>query len=115
MSADAVSGPGALPWSRRGDAIVLSVRLTPKAARDEIAGLDHLSDGRAVLKARVRAQPQDGAANAALIRLLGKALRLPAAAIRLEGGATARVKTLLLDGDAAAIEAALEALARPGG
>jgi uncharacterized protein len=44
-----------LPSSLRGDNLVLSVRLTPKSARDEIGGSDHLADGRTVLKVRLRA------------------------------------------------------------
>jgi uncharacterized protein len=44
-----------LPWSLRGDNLVLSVRLTPKSAYDEIGGSDHLADGRTVLKVRLRA------------------------------------------------------------
>ncbi len=102
------------PWTRRGDALVLSIRLTPKSARDEIGGVDHLSDGRPVLKARVRAAPQDGEANAALLRLIAKSLRLPAAAVRLESGATARLKTLVVTGDPEALAAALADLIRPG-
>ena len=106
MTAGAAAN-SALPWSLRSGALVLSVRLTPKSARDEIGAVDHLSDGRAVLKARVRAAPQDGEANAALIKLIAKTLRIPAAAIRLESGATARLKTLVLTGDPQALEAAL--------
>ncbi len=107
MTAGVASDSAPLPWSLRGGALVLSVRLTPKSARDEIGAIDHLSDGRAVLKARVRAAPQDGEANAALIKLIAKTLRIPAAAIRLESGATARLKTLVLTGDPQALEAAL--------
>ncbi|PNE11276.1 MAG: hypothetical protein CR217_09835 [Beijerinckiaceae bacterium] len=44
-----------LPWSLRGDNLVLSVRLTPKSACDEIGGSYHLADGRTVLKVRLRA------------------------------------------------------------
>ena len=36
-----------------------------------------LADGRAVLKARVRAAPSEGEANDALIRLIAKALGVP--------------------------------------
>jgi uncharacterized protein len=95
----------------RGGALALSVRLTPKSARDEIGGVDYLSDGRPVVKARVRAALQDGeGANAALIRLVAKSLRIAATAVRIESGASARLKTLLLDGDAKDLEAALVAL-----
>lgn len=101
-----------LPWSPRGDHVILTVRLTPKSARDEIAGLGSLSDGRPVLQVRVRALPQEGAANEALVKLLAKALHLPATSIRLESGATGRVKCLRLTGDAATLQVALGRAAR---
>jgi uncharacterized protein len=47
----------------RGAALALSFRLTPRSARDEIGGVDYLSDGRPVVKARVRVAPQGGEAN----------------------------------------------------
>lgn len=99
-----------VPWSVRGEDLILSVRLTPKSARDEIAGVEHLADGRAVLKVKVRAVPQEGEANEALIRLIAKALRIPVARVRLEAGASSRVKTLSLAGDAQSLAAALARL-----
>ena len=93
----------------------LAVRLTPKSARDDIGGIDHLADGRTVLKVRVRAVPQDGEANAALIRLLAKALRIPPSAVRIEAGASGRLKTLRLYGDAEALAAGLARLAARAG
>jgi uncharacterized protein (TIGR00251 family) len=102
------------PWSFRQDGLLLSVRLTPKSARDEITGIEKLADGRTVLKARVRAVPQEGEANAALIRVLAKALRISASAVRIESGASSRLKTLHLQGDAATtLAAALARLANP--
>jgi uncharacterized protein (TIGR00251 family) len=89
-----------VPWSLRGDHLILAVRLTPKSARDEIVGVGRLSDGRPVLQVRVRALPQDGAANEALIKVLAKALGFPTTSVRLESGATGRVKCLRLSGDA---------------
>lgn len=90
------------------------VRLTPKGGRDAIDGVERLADGRVVLKVRVRAAPQDGAANDALIRLLAKELRLARNAVALAAGATARVKRLQLDGDPQALAAALEKAAGAG-
>ena len=92
-----------LPWTIAADGIVLSVRLTPKGGRDAIDGIETLSDGRAVLKARVRAVPEDGAANAALIKLLAKAFEVPASRITLQSGHTARLKVLKLEGDSLAL------------
>ncbi|WP_395665160.1 DUF167 family protein [Methylocella sp.] len=103
----------AQPFVVRHGAVALAVRLTPKAARDEIEGAAVLADGRAVLKARVRALPQDGEANAAVIRLLAKALKLPASSIHLESGATSRVKIFILDGDPERLAPALAAVCAP--
>ncbi len=99
------------PWNFRGDGLILSVRLTPKSARDEIGGLEQLSDGRTVLKVRVRAVPQDGEANQALLRVLAKALHISASAVRLEAGASSRLKTVHLEGDAETLAAGLACLA----
>jgi uncharacterized protein len=90
------------------DGLVVVVRLTPKGGRDAIEGIERLADGRAVLKARVRAAASDGEANSALARLLARALDVAPREITLVGGATSRVKRLLIRGDARAAAAALE-------
>ena len=77
----------------------ISVRLTPRASRDEIVGL---RDG--LLLVRVTAAPVDGAANEALVRLLAKALRVPPRDLRIASGATARTKVVEVAGlDAAEV------------
>ena len=101
----------ALAWSERPDGVSLNVRLTPKADRDGLDGCQTRDDGRAVLRARVRAVPENNKANAALTRLLADRLGLPASAVTLAAGATARVKTLAIRGEPAALAAALSALA----
>ncbi|KFC63709.1 hypothetical protein FG93_05836 [Bosea sp. LC85] len=50
----------ALPWTATSEGLRLSVRLTPRGGRDEVDGIEVLADGRAVLKARVRAAPSEG-------------------------------------------------------
>jgi len=104
----------ARPWSAAADGIVVTVRLTPKGGRDAIDGVESLADGRAVLKLRVRAAPHEGAANAALCRVLAKALGVPPGRVEIAGGATSRIKRVRIVGDAAALGAALENLTSAG-
>jgi uncharacterized protein YggU (UPF0235/DUF167 family) len=99
-----------VPWTPSASGVTLRVRLTPKGGRDSIDGIEELSDGRSVLKARVRSVPADGEANAALTSLIAKALDIPARSVSITGGATARVKRLVIDGDAASLIARLEKL-----
>src|SRR5687767_12821829 len=98
----------ARPWGATASGIVIAVRLTPKGGRDSIDGIDALSDGRSVLKVRVRALPSEGEANAALLKLIAKALDVPTRAVALTGGATSRVKRVTVEGDPAALIARLE-------
>ena len=73
----------------------LRVRLTPRAAHDEIAGWQG-----GVLRVRVTAPPVDGRANAALERLLAEALGLPKRAVRVVSGTRVREKTVAIEGAA---------------
>ena len=90
--------------------VELFVRLTPKSSRDEVEGVERSADGRAHLKARVRAVPEKGKANQALVRLLADTLRLPVRDLAVVAGETARLKTVRIAGDADAAEAALALL-----
>jgi uncharacterized protein YggU (UPF0235/DUF167 family) len=64
----------------------LALRVTP-AARSE--GIE-IAEGRVLVK--VRAKPQDGEANAAVLELLGKALGVAASRLQMLRGATGRDK-----------------------
>jgi uncharacterized protein len=105
---------GGRPWTAAAGGLVVDIRLTPKGGRDALDGVATLADGRAVLKARVRAAPHEGAANAALMRLIAKAAGVPANRVAIVAGATARVKRLRIAGDARALAAALEQAAGSG-
>ena len=52
--------------------------------------------------------PEDGKANAALIRLLAKEWRLAKSSLEIIQGATDRRKTLLISGDGAELAARLD-------
>ena len=89
------------PFRPRDNGIDLFVRLTPKAALDRIDGVETAADGRSHLKARVRAVPENGAANQALERMMAKALGVPVSAVSVVAGGTSRLKTLRVVGDTA--------------
>jgi len=76
----------------------LAVRLTPRGGADRIDGWGEDAAGRPLLKARVSAPPAEGEANAALEKLLAKALGLPKSSVTVVAGQTARVKSLLIEG-----------------
>jgi uncharacterized protein len=77
----------------------LAVRLTPNGGRDVVEGFETDAAGERWLKARVRAVPEDGKANKALIELLAKTLKLPKSAISFISGETSRKKILRIDAD----------------
>ena len=104
----------ALPWTATSEGLRLSVRLTPRGGRDGIDGIEVLADGRAVLKARVRAAPSEGEANAALIALLARSLSVSRSSVTLAAGSTARLKTLQIAGEANVLAARLEQLLASG-
>lgn len=102
------------PWSAVPGGLIVTVRLTPKGGRDAVDGVQELADGTAVLKVRVRAAPSEGEANAALIALLAKSLKVAPRQLSLAAGAAARIKRIRIEGDAASLAAGLEGLAGTG-
>ena len=72
----------------------LTVRLTPRARRDELGGIVDAGGGRVALSVRLAAPPVDGAANRALIAFLAKCLDVPKSSIVIASGETARLKIL---------------------
>ncbi len=93
-------------------AIVVTVRLTPKADRDAIDGRVRLADGSAVARVRVRALPERGAANAALIALMAKSFRRPKNAVAIVAGASGRLKQVRIAGEPEALAAIVESWPR---
>lgn len=80
------------------------MRVIPRAARDELAGV---RDGR--LLVRVSAPPVDGKANAAVCALVAKAAGVPKGAVSVMRGERSREKRVRIDGvdDERALRAAL--------
>jgi uncharacterized protein (TIGR00251 family) len=71
----------------------LRVRVTPRSARSEIVGWRE-----EVLRVRLTAPPAEGAANAALERLIATALRVPPTSVRVVAGLRNREKTVEIEG-----------------
>jgi len=94
-----------LPYTIDGDAVRLSVRVTPRAAKDAVAGVVDTGDGRSAPAVRLNAQPVDGAANRALVAYLARVLGVPRKALSIASGETSRLKIVQIRGvDAAALE-----------
>lgn len=94
-------------WFRVGDdgCITLNLHVQPGAKTTGCAGLH----GDA-LKIRLAAPPVDGRANAALLRFVADALKLPPAAIVLKSGQASRRKVVEVSG---ATREAVAALSQP--
>lgn len=74
---------------RRGEAVRFTVRLQPRASRNEIAGLQGSS-----LRIRVTAPPVDGLANEALIDLLSDSLGVSRRNVCIVTGQSSRTKVV---------------------
>jgi len=80
-----------LALRQSGDRVLVTIRVGSRAASNLVGGE---RDG--ALLVRVTAAPADGKANAAVVRVLAKALDVPPSEVRLVRGATARTKVLSL-------------------
>lgn len=76
-----------------GERLLLSIRVQPRASRDEIVG----PHGDEALKVRITAPPVDGKANAHLVRFLAKAFGVPRSRVTLLAGDSGRSKHLSID------------------
>jgi uncharacterized protein YggU (UPF0235/DUF167 family) len=98
-------------WRADGGALLLSVRLTPRSAREGVGGLWTDEAGALWLKAQVRAVPEKGRANDALMQLMARVLDVPPRAISLAAGDTNRLKRLRIMGEPEALAQAIDLLA----
>lgn len=97
----------ARPWSVLAHGVTVRVRVTPKSSRDDVGGIETTAQG-AALKVRVRAVPDKGAANAAVIATVADWLGVPKSTVTLVSGSTARIKGIAITGDGAQLSARLE-------
>jgi uncharacterized protein (TIGR00251 family) len=76
-----------------GNGVRLRLRVQTRASRDEVA---NVRDGALVV--RLTAAPVENAANAALVRLLARRLRVPISSVRIVRGEAGRNKLVEIDG-----------------
>lgn len=100
-----------VPWRTSTTGVSIALRVTPRGGRDGVDGIEQLSDGRSVLKVRVRAVADGGEANRAVLVLLAKSLGIAKASVSLLSGATSRLKQVAIAGDPARLTEALRKLA----
>jgi uncharacterized protein (TIGR00251 family) len=81
------------PIQEHRDGVLLTLRVQPRASRSEI--LD-IRDG--AIRVRLAAPPVDGAANAALLELLSKALKVRKSDLEIVSGERGRSKRVLARG-----------------
>lgn len=82
-----------LEIQERNGAVVLSVRVQPRASKDEIAG-----EIGGALKVRLQAPAVEGRANEALIEFLAQLLKTPKSAVRILSGDRSRTKRIEIGG-----------------
>ncbi len=70
---------------------IITIRATPRASRSEFA-----TPEQEWLRARLQAPPVEGKANAALINLATKTLKLPKRDLSLVAGESSRLKRILV-------------------
>ena len=100
-----MSLPGFL--SVHDNAVLLSIKVQPRARKNELAGTLGSE-----LKVRVTAPPVDSAANEAVVEFLAQTLGIPQRQVSLVRGRTSTHKVIRIDGLDAATAA--ERLGQPG-
>jgi uncharacterized protein (TIGR00251 family) len=101
-------------WRADKDGVLLRVCLTPKASLERVGELFEHPSGM-VIKASVRALPDKGKANQAIIKLLSKEFRRPKTSLDLVSGMQSRVKTVKFSGNSEEITKLFEKRFLSGG
>lgn len=76
---------------------IINLHVIPKASRNEIVGWVEDGKGGKALKVKTTATPEDGKANAALIKFLAKEWGLSPPSLEITSGHTGRHKRLKIN------------------
>ncbi len=82
-----------LEAQERGGTVIFSLRVQPRASKDEITG-----ELGGALKVRLRAPAVEGRANEALVEFLADLLKRPKSAVRILSGERSRTKRVEIHG-----------------
>lgn len=88
-SADSLSK--ATPFLAASNGVYIKVRVQPRSSKNQVEGVANGS-----LKIRLNSPPVDGAANAALVDLLSKLLKIRKSAITIDSGEKSRDKRVFV-------------------
>jgi uncharacterized protein YggU (UPF0235/DUF167 family) len=83
-----------MPLRQTPKGLFLHLRVTSKAGRDEVVGLVANAVGQIALALKVSKPPEKGAATAAVIETLAKAVGVAKSSFRLASGETSRDKVV---------------------
>ena len=110
MRATSSPDPGGA-FRASAEGVVVAVRVQPRSRPERLEGFVADAAGAVRLKARLGAAPEDGKANAALIKLLARAWDVAPSRLSLVAGGKERNKAVLLAGEPAETLARLRAWA----
>ncbi len=79
--------------TRREECAILTVKVVPRASRNELAGVQN-----GVIRIRLTAPPVEGAANQALVEFLADRLGVPRRNVEIVAGHTGRQKVVSVSG-----------------
>ncbi len=74
--------------------MIITIKVTPKAKKNEVKGWADGPEGQKILKVSVTEAPEKGKANNALIELLAKHYKVPKSSMEIVRGETDRIKTV---------------------
>lgn len=74
--------------------MIINLHITPNSAKNQIIGWKEGAGGKKELKIKIAAPPEDGKANAELIKFLSKQWQVPKSSLEITGGETSRHKRL---------------------
>jgi uncharacterized protein len=103
------------PWRATPSGLRIEIQARPGRPKTRPTGVKPLAEGDVALAVDVAAPPEDGKANEALVAALARALAVPRSAVRIATGASARRKSLHVEGDAVQLAERLTAWVRAAG